>query len=170
MTHSDSSFPELHPADGPWSIYLHVPFCVSRCGYCDFNTYVLSAMGNVAVAGYLKAVHRELELAADVLGAGQPPVSTIFFGGGTPTMLSPVQLGELVDHIRTLWGTDLNAEITTEANPETLSGEVLAGLLKAGINRLSMGMQSADEFVLTVLDRRHRPGRCLLYTSPSPRD
>ena len=76
-------------------------------------------------------------------------------------MLSPVQLGELIDHIRTLWGIDPDAEVTTEANPETLSVEVLAGLLKAGINRLSMGMQSADEYVLTVLDRRHRPGRAV---------
>lgn len=161
MTHADNSLPELHPADGPWSIYLHVPFCASRCGYCDFNTYVLSAMGDDAVAGYLDAAHQELELAADALGDAQPPVSTIFFGGGTPTMLSPVQLGELIDHIRTLWGIDPDAEVTTEANPETLSVEVLAGLLKAGINRLSMGMQSADEYVLTVLDRRHRPGRAV---------
>lgn len=161
MTHADNSLPELHPADGPWSIYLHVPFCASRCGYCDFNTYVLSTMGDDAVAGYLDAAHRELELAADALGDAQPPVSTIFFGGGTPTMLSPVQLGELIDHIRTLWGIDPDAEVTTEANPETLSVEVLAGLLKAGINRLSMGMQSADENVLTVLDRRHRPGRAV---------
>lgn len=161
MTHADNSLPELHPADGPWSIYLHVPFCASRCGYCDFNTYVLSAMGDDAVAGYLDAAHQELELAADALGDAQPPVSTIFFGGGTPTMLSPVQLGELIDHIRTLWGIDPDAEVTTEANPETLSVEVLAGLLKAGINRLSMGMQSADEYVLTVLDRRHWPGRAV---------
>lgn len=98
MTHADNSLPELHPADGPWSIYLHVPFCASRCGYCDFNTYVLSAMGDDAVAGYLDAAHQELELAADALGDAQPPVSTIFFGGGTPTMLSPVQLGAHRSH------------------------------------------------------------------------
>ncbi|MSS45732.1 coproporphyrinogen III oxidase [Cutibacterium sp. WCA-380-WT-3A] len=161
MTHPDSSLPGLHPADGPWSIYLHVPFCASRCGYCDFNTYVLSAMGDDAVAGYVNAAHRELDLAADVLGAGRPPVSTVFFGGGTPTMLSPAQLGELVDHIRTLWGIDPHGEVTTEANPETLTEDVLVGLLAAGINRLSMGMQSADEAVLAVLDRRHRPGRAV---------
>ncbi|MDO4411734.1 radical SAM family heme chaperone HemW [Cutibacterium sp.] len=160
MTHADGDLPQLHPADGPWSVYLHVPFCASRCGYCDFNTYVLSAMGEDAVSGYLEAAHRELELARQMLGE-RPPVSTVFFGGGTPTMLTPEQLGELVDHLRTLWGIDDDAEITTEANPETLDEDVLSGLLDAGINRLSMGMQSSDESVLAVLDRRHRPGRAV---------
>ncbi|BDY02077.1 radical SAM family heme chaperone HemW [Cutibacterium avidum] len=160
MTHADGDLPQLQAADGPWSIYLHVPFCASRCGYCDFNTYVLSAMGEDAISGYLEAAHRELDLAGQ-MWRWRPAVSTIFFGGGTPTMLTPAQLGELVDHIRTVWGIDDDAEITTEANPETLDEDVLSGLLAAGINRLSMGMQSSDEFVLTILDRRHRPGRAV---------
>ena len=160
MTHADGDLPQLQAADGPWSIYLHVPFCASRCGYCDFNTYVLAAMGEDAIPGYLEAAHRELDLAGQ-MWRRRPAVSTIFFGGGTPTMLTPAQLGELVDHIRTVWGIDDDAEITTEANPETLDEDVLSGLLAAGINRLSMGMQSSDEFVLTILDRRHRPGRAV---------
>ncbi|WCC81052.1 radical SAM family heme chaperone HemW [Cutibacterium equinum] len=160
MTPPDGHLPALQPADGPWSIYVHVPFCASRCGYCDFNTYVLSAMGDDAVSGYLAAAHREMDRAAQVLGQ-RPAVSTIFFGGGTPTMLTADQLGELVDHVRTVWGINDDAEITTEANPETLDEDVLSGLLEAGINRLSMGMQSSDEHVLTILDRRHRPGRAV---------
>ena len=117
-------------------------------------------MGEDAIPGYLEAAHRELDLAGQ-MWRRRPAVSTIFFGGGTPTMLTPAQLGELVDHIRTVWGIDDDAEITTEANPETLDEDVLSGLLAAGINRLSMGMQSSDEFVLTILDRRHRPGRAV---------
>ncbi|MGK2308799.1 radical SAM family heme chaperone HemW [Cutibacterium sp. V970] len=160
MTHADGDLPQLSPTDGPWSIYLHVPFCASRCGYCDFNTYVLSAMDHDAISSYLEAAHRELDLAGQTLGR-RPEASTIFFGGGTPTMLAPGQLGELVDHVRTVWGVDDAAEITTEANPETLDEDVLSGLLEAGINRLSMGMQSSDEAVLTILDRRHRPGHAV---------
>ena len=171
----------------PWGVYLHVPFCSSRCGYCDFNTYVLSSMGSSAVDDYLAAAHRELDLAAAHLshgtqrrrpnvprgempseetgkhghGAGVPPVSTVFFGGGTPTMLRPSQLGELVGHVRDLWGLCPDAEVTTEANPETLDAQVLNGLLEGGVNRLSMGMQSADERVLALLDRHHTPQRAV---------
>lgn len=170
-----------------WGVYLHVPFCSSRCGYCDFNTYVLSSMGSTAVDDYLAAAHRELDLAAAHLshgmqrrgpdvprgempseetgkhgyGADVPPVSTVFFGGGTPTMLRPSQLGELVGHVRDLWGLCPDAEVTTEANPETLDAQVLNGLLEGGVNRLSMGMQSADERVLALLDRHHTPQRAV---------
>ena len=171
----------------PWGVYLHVPFCSSRCGYCDFNTYVLSSMGSSAVDDYLAAAHRELDLAAAHLshgtqrrrpdvprgempseetgkhgyGADVPPVSTVFFGGGTPTMLRPSQLGELVGHVRDLWGLSPDAEVTTEANPETLDAQVLNGLLERGVTRLSMGMQSADERVLALLDRHHTPQRAV---------
>lgn len=141
-------------------MYVHVPFCASRCGYCDFNTYVLSSMGPDAVDGYLASVHRELDLAAELLGH-MPAVDTVFLGGGTPTMLTTTQLGSIIEHIGSLWGLSDGAEVTTEANPETLDATVLAGLLDAGINRLSMGMQSADESVLRLLDRRHRPGRAV---------
>ena len=94
-------------------------------------------------------------------GADVPPVSTVFFGGGTPTMLRPSQLGELVGHVRDLWGLSPDAEVTTEANPETLDAQVLNGLLEGGVNRLSMGMQSADERVLALLDRHHTPQRAV---------
>ena len=88
-------------------------------------------------------------------------MSTVFFGGGTPTMLRPSQLGELVGHVRDLWGLSPDAEVTTEANPETLDAQVLNGLLEGGVNRLSMGMQSADERVLALLDRHHTPQRAV---------
>lgn len=148
-------------AGGPWGVYVHVPFCASRCGYCDFNTYVLASMGPDAVADYLRSAHRELDLAASRMGDAVPQVGTIFVGGGTPTMLTPAQLGSLVGHVADLWGLAPGAEVTTEANPETLSESVLAGLLEAGVNRLSMGMQSADRSVLRVLDRVHTPGRAV---------
>lgn len=153
----------LHPPR-PFGVYLHVPFCAARCGYCDFNTYLLSGQGPDAVQRYLAAAHGEIEAAASAMasrGMAPPPVSTVFFGGGTPTILDPAQLGGLVEHVRQVWGLDAGAEVTTEANPETLSAEVLDGLLAAGINRLSIGMQSADRGVLTLLDRVHTPGRAV---------
>lgn len=153
--------PLLAAVTRPWGVYIHVPFCASRCGYCDFNTYVLAAMGTDAVGAYLEAAHRELDLAAGRLGPGTPEVATVFFGGGTPTMLTPDQIGGLVGHVESLWGLDDDAEVTTEANPETLDAQVLSGLLEAGITRLSMGMQSADAGVLGLLERRHTPGRAV---------
>ncbi len=147
-----------------FSVYIHVPFCAARCGYCDFNTYVLSTQGPDAVERYLAAAHGEIDAAAAGMAArGLEPgaASTLFFGGGTPTMLSPAQLGGLVRHVREAWGLAPGAEVTTEANPETLSAQVLDGLLEAGINRLSMGMQSADRGVLNLLDRVHTPGRAV---------
>ncbi|QCV89115.1 coproporphyrinogen III oxidase [Acidipropionibacterium jensenii] len=148
--------------DRPFSVYIHVPFCASRCGYCDFNTYVLASQGPDAGQRYLRAAHGEIEAAASALaGHDARPASTVFFGGGTPTMLTPDQLGGLVRHVQQVWGLAPGAEVTTEANPETLSEEVLDGLLEAGINRLSMGMQSADRAVLKLLDRVHTPGRAV---------
>lgn len=147
-------------AEQPFSVYIHVPFCAARCGYCDFNTYVLGSMGPGAVQAYLEAAHTEIDAAAAQFG-GLGPARTLFFGGGTPTMLSPGQLGELVGHVHDAWGLASGAEVTTEANPETLDAQVLDGLLEAGVNRLSMGMQSADRGVLRLLDRVHTPGRAV---------
>jgi len=163
------TFHPLDELDGPleprrFGVYVHVPFCAARCGYCDFNTYVLASQGPDAVSRYLAAAHREIDAAATgmaIRGVVPPPASTVFFGGGTPTMLTPGQLGGLVDHLQRVWGLAPGAEVTTEANAETLSEPVLAGLLEAGINRLSMGMQSADRGVLALLDRVHTPGRAV---------
>lgn len=144
-------------ATQPLSLYVHVPFCVRRCGYCDFNTYTLAEAGPATPLAYLEAAHRELDLAAGTLGPTAPRLQTVFFGGGTPTMLSPAQLGELLGHARALFGVAADAEITTEANPDTLTEAALHDLAAAGFTRVSVGMQSAVSHVLAALDRSHVP-------------
>lgn len=143
------------------SLYLHVPFCAVRCGYCDFNTYTSAELGSAPGASqraYLDAVRKELELAASVLGS-PPPVSTVFFGGGTPTLLDSGELGGLLDAVRGTFGLAPGAEVTTEANPESVDAAYLDALVAAGFTRLSLGMQSSAPHVLRVLERRHTPGR-----------
>ncbi len=146
----------------PFSVYLHVPFCATRCGYCDFNTYTASELGPAAGAGragYIDAAIAELELARRVLGEDAPEVSTIFVGGGTPTLLPPEDLGRFVAAVRTRFGLSADVEITTESNPESIDAEGLRRLVDLGFTRVSFGMQSAVPYVLTVLDRVHTPGR-----------
>ncbi len=139
-----------------FGVYVHVPFCASRCGYCDFNTY--TAGEGVVADGYADRVLAELALAGRVLGAA-PRVSTVFFGGGTPTLLPPAELGRILDGIDRTWGLAADAEVTTEANPESVTAGSLVELRAAGFTRISLGMQSAAPHVLAVLDRRHTPGR-----------
>ena len=136
-----------------FGVYVHVPFCVTRCGYCDFNTYT---PGEASREGYVDAVLNELKLAAGVVTG---TVGTVFVGGGTPTLLAPDDLGRIVDAIDATWGLASDAEVTTEANPESVSRDALARLRKAGFTRISLGMQSTAPTVLAVLDRRHTPGR-----------
>lgn len=144
------------------SIYVHVPFCLVRCGYCDFNTYTPDQLGpGGGRADWLAAVHAEIGLASRVLGSATPPVSTVFFGGGTPTLMRPTQLDEILADIGDRFALKPDAEVTTEANPETVGPRELAALRAAGINRLSLGMQSAVPHVLATLDRVHTPGRAL---------
>lgn len=142
----------------PFGIYLHVPYCSTRCGYCDFNTYVAGEDG-AAQAGYIDAVVRELELARRVLGDGVPAVSTVFVGGGTPTILPAADLAQMLAAVDRLFGLAPDAEVTTEANPESVDPAKFAALREAGFNRVSLGMQSAVPSVLAVLDRVHTPGR-----------
>src|SRR3954452_19274882 len=137
-----------------FGVYVHVPFCASRCGYCDFNTYTADEAGQ---DGYVEAVLAELKLAAGQLGGR--PVDTVFFGGGTPTLLPSADLAPLLDGIVATWGLAPDAEITTEANPESVDPHSLRALRTAGFTRISLGMQSAAPGVLAVLDRRHTPGR-----------
>ncbi|MDR0989960.1 MAG: radical SAM family heme chaperone HemW [Propionibacteriaceae bacterium] len=144
--------------DEPLALYLHIPWCAVRCGYCDFNTYVLPEHGQ-ALAAYQTALLAEIELAATVLGPR--PVTSVYFGGGTPTLMPVVGFATLIDRIRQFFALAPTAEISTEANPESLSPASLAGLRQAGVNRLSLGMQSAVPAVLQVLDRRHTPGRAV---------
>ncbi|MGJ6979589.1 radical SAM family heme chaperone HemW [Aestuariimicrobium soli] len=143
------------------SVYLHVPFCSSRCGYCDFNTYTPAELGGLSIADYLTAAHREIDLAARVLPDDRPPLKSVFIGGGTPSLLSSDQYRSLLDHLREAFGFAETCEVTTEANPESTTPELLAGMLEAGVNRLSLGMQSARPHVLQLLERAHTPGRAL---------
>lgn len=145
------------------SIYLHVPFCASRCGYCDFNTYALGAAG-ATPSQYLIGAHREIELAAKLLNSSsgqKTKVNTVFFGGGTPTLLPVADLTGLLAKISEVFSLTPGSEITIEANPETLNAEVLTGLLDGGFNRISLGIQSVKKSVLKVLDRAHTPGNGL---------
>jgi oxygen-independent coproporphyrinogen-3 oxidase len=143
----------------PFGIYVHVPFCAARCGYCDFNTYTASELAGSGASpdGWLEAVRRELDRAAAVVGPRA--VDTVFVGGGTPSLLGAQRLGAVLDAVRGTFGLVPGAEVTTESNPESTSPEFFAGLAEAGYTRVSLGMQSAAPGVLAVLDRRHTPGR-----------
>ncbi len=144
----------------PFGVYVHVPFCSTRCGYCDFNTYTAEELGpGVSRGSYADTVLHEVRLAAEVLDGAVPPVSTIFFGGGTPTLLPAEHLGLIIREIRERFAFADDVEITTEANPETVAPGYLNALREAGFTRISLGMQSAVPRVLAVLDRTHRPGR-----------
>ena len=144
----------------PFGIYVHVPFCRTRCGYCDFNTYTATELGPGASRdSYPGLAAAEVRLARRVLGAPSLPVTSVFFGGGTPTLLSPAALAEILRAIDGEFGLARDAEVTVEANPETVDERVLAALRASGMTRISLGMQSAVPHVLAVLDRVHEPGR-----------
>jgi putative oxygen-independent coproporphyrinogen III oxidase len=145
----------------PFGIYVHVPFCAARCGYCDFNTYTPSELDGSGASpdGWLAAVHRELARARSVVGPR--PVDTVFVGGGTPSLLGAERLGEVLAAVRGTFGLAPGAEVTTESNPESTSPAFFAALAEAGFTRVSLGMQSAAPHVLRVLDRRHTPGRAV---------
>ncbi|GAA3093468.1 radical SAM family heme chaperone HemW [Pseudonocardia yunnanensis] len=149
------------PTRSPFGVYVHVPFCAARCGYCDFNTYtpVELAGSGASPDGWLDAVRRELDLAVHTVGPRA--VDTVFVGGGTPSLLGADRLGEVLDAVRGSFGLAPGAEVTTESNPESTSPEFFAGLVEAGFTRVSLGMQSAAPHVLRVLDRRHTPGRAV---------
>jgi oxygen-independent coproporphyrinogen-3 oxidase len=139
---------------------VHVPFCLTRCGYCDFNTYTAAELGpGVSRDSYAGLAIEEIRLARKVLGAADMPVSTVFFGGGTPTLLPPAQLGAILHAVDAEFGLAAGAEVTAEANPETVTEQTLAALRAAGFTRMSFGMQSSAPHVLSVLDRVHEPGR-----------
>ena len=143
-----------------FGIYIHVPFCAVRCGYCDFNTYTPAELGGANPDGWLAAVRTELRLAAAHLGAA-PPVQTVFVGGGTPSLLGADRLAEVLTAIRDNFTLAPGAEITTESNPESTSAPFFAALRTAGYTRISLGMQSTAPHVLAALDRVHSPGRAL---------
>ncbi|PYY64494.1 MULTISPECIES: radical SAM family heme chaperone HemW [unclassified Curtobacterium] len=148
--------------DVPFGVYVHVPFCRVRCGYCDFNTYTASELRGVRRDDYAGHAVREIEWAATVLdrsGVPRRPVSTVFFGGGTPTMLPASDLAMILRAIDDTWGILPGAEVTTEANPDSVDAASLETLRAGGFNRISYGMQSAVPHVLATLDRTHDPLR-----------
>jgi putative oxygen-independent coproporphyrinogen III oxidase len=146
------------PVGVPFGVYVHVPFCAVRCGYCDFNTYTATELGGggsqAAYAGHAVA---ELEHAATVLGPDRPEAATVFFGGGTPTLLPAGDLTRILSAIDSTFGLASDVEVTTEANPDSVTPESLAALRAGGFNRISFGMQSALPRVLRVLERTHDP-------------
>ncbi|CMP83481.1 radical SAM family heme chaperone HemW [Mycobacterium tuberculosis] len=150
--------PGLAPMPGqPFGVYLHVPFCLTRCGYCDFNTYTPAQLGGVSPDRWLLALRAELELAAAKLDA--PTVHTVYVGGGTPSLLGGERLATLLDMVRDHFVLAPDAEVSTEANPESTWPEFFATIRAAGYTRVSLGMQSVAPRVLATLDRVHSPGR-----------
>jgi putative oxygen-independent coproporphyrinogen III oxidase len=143
-----------------FGIYVHVPFCATRCGYCDFNTYTPAELGGANPDGWLAALRQELALAAARLGAA-PALDTVFVGGGTPSLLGASGLGAVLDAVRDNFALGPGAEVSTEANPESTSPELFEQLRTFGYTRVSLGMQSLAPHVLAVLDRVHSPGRAL---------
>jgi oxygen-independent coproporphyrinogen-3 oxidase len=152
----------LEAGSRPLGFYLHVPFCAARCGYCDFNTYTAKELGGGgSQASYAETAVAEVRLARQVLGGLDRPVDTVFFGGGTPTLLPAEDLGRMLAAVRDEFGLAPDAEVTTEANPESVDPAYLEAIRAAGFNRVSFGMQSATPHVLQILDRKHTPGRAL---------
>lgn len=143
-------------------LYVHIPFCEARCGYCDFNTYTATELPGVSQESYPESALAELDFAHLALGAsGLParPLSSISFGGGTPTLIGPEPLLALLDRARGLWGIVEGAEISVEANPDSVTAADLHRLAEGGVTRLSIGVQSVVPSVLATLDRTHSPER-----------
>lgn len=163
---------ELAPRDGflpesalsglgtrPFGVYVHVPFCATRCGYCDFNTYTAGELGaSSSPSSWLEGLRRELDLAVTVLG-DSPAADTVFVGGGTPSLLGAEGLASVLEAVRASFGLAPGAEVTTESNPESTSPAFFAGIADAGYTRVSLGMQSTAPHVLRILDRVHTAGR-----------
>ncbi len=142
-----------------FGVYLHVPFCRVRCGYCDFNTYTASELRGARQDDFADTLAAEVRLAGRVMDAagGRRVASTVFFGGGTPTLLPPGDLARMLDAVRAEFGIADGAEVTVEANPDTVDDAVMETLAAAGVTRVSIGMQSAQPHVLAALDRTHDP-------------
>lgn len=177
MNHIDAPAAQVLPdfvaeavqeTDRTFSLYVHVPFCLSRCGYCDFNTYISPDLGpGASHDSYASTAIKELEFAADTLDTSDitpPPLHSVFFGGGTPTLLPAEDLNAILERARQLFGIRPGAEVTTEANPDSVTQQVVQELAAGGFNRISMGMQSSVSHVLQVLERTHKPDNVVSAT------
>lgn len=160
---ADGSLPSV-VAEGSssrtFSAYLHVPFCRVRCGYCDFNTYTATELRGASQATYIDDLVREIDLSADVLsraGVAPRPLHSVFFGGGTPTLLPSADVVRALEHLRGTYPFSPGAEVTIEANPDTVDRPYLSALRQAGFTRISFGVQSVAPHVLATLDRSHNP-------------
>ncbi|MGV8884899.1 MAG: radical SAM family heme chaperone HemW [Microbacteriaceae bacterium] len=145
-----------------FGIYLHVPFCRVRCGYCDFNTYTSDELRGTKRSDYAGQAIAEIEFAGSVVkqvGLPERLASTVFFGGGTPTLLPVADLTAMLASVIGTWGLEKGAEVTTEANPDSVDRDYLLALKTAGFTRVSFGMQSAVPHVLATLERTHDPAR-----------
>ena len=156
----DGSLPEgVSAGKMPFALYIHIPFCARRCGYCDFNTYTIAELGGdeSIEKQYVDALVKEIALARSIVGDQQ--VTTIFFGGGTPTLLPSSEIARILDAVQLQFRLSDDVEITTEANPDSVSAGSLGELRAAGINRISFGVQSTTPHVLQTLDRTHNPAQ-----------
>lgn len=158
-SHRDSpvSLTTLKPG---FALYIHVPFCRVRCGYCDFNTYVNDFGSGANRESYHQSALKEIRLATSFLRERNltiPPLSSVYFGGGTPTLLPSKALRTILEEVRSAWGIAAGAEVSIEANPDTITEQVAQDLAASGFTRVSLGMQSAVPKVLATLDRTHSP-------------
>lgn len=175
-------------SDRPFRVYVHIPFCKKRCGYCNFNTFTsFSLAPGFDRNTYPSLLEREIERVKKWQQEHEIPIkpaSSVFFGGGTPTVLSPTQLSAILEAIRKAWGIEEGAEVSTEANPDSVEGKSLLELKKVGFTRVSFGIQSWEPRILKILDRTHSPSAAwrairkarkaglscsadLIYSSPS---
>ncbi len=169
---ADGLIPTATGADVPFSVYLHIPFCTVRCGYCDFNTYTASELRGVTRTSFVDDLIAEIRWSKNVLESSQVPVrpaTTLFIGGGTPSLLPAADIHRILDTVRDVHGISADAEVTMEANPDTVTDELVAGLAAAGVNRLSIGMQSAVPRILDILDRTHNPDSVATAVSAAKR-
>lgn len=158
MGPSVAAFGVAEPSVAAFGVYVHIPFCTVRCGYCDFNTYTADELGEGATrASYADTAIAEIRRAAATTGPRE--ISTVFFGGGTPTQLPAADLVRVLRAIDEAWGLADDVEVTTEANPDSVDPQALQTLRAGGFNRISFGVQSAVPHVLAVLDRTHDPAR-----------
>lgn len=143
------------------AFYIHIPYCVKRCGYCDFNTYTPAELkistGLEQISNsYIDLLLQEIDSVREQI-VGEITVPSIFFGGGTPSLMQPNDIGRVISKIKNEFDLPLNSEITLECNPDTVTKDSLENFKKVGINRVSFGMQSAVPHVLATLDRTHKP-------------
>jgi len=159
---SDGKLPNIaNLKNKPFSLYVHVPYCSKRCGYCDFNTYTPSELDrDDQIESWLQSAIKETIFARKILDESLT-VDTIFFGGGTPSLLEASVIKEFINNVSKHFELKKDLEITLEANPDTITQSKAEDWLKAGINRISLGMQSSAANVLQVLDRTHNPANVL---------